>query len=105
MSVNRATKLAELPPILPDLLRPGLRIVFCETAAGPASAKRAAYYAHPQNRFWPPLHAIGLTPHRVEPAQFPLLLDFGLGLTDLAKHVFGMDHELPPGSLGAAARE
>ena len=45
-------------PVLPDLLRPGLRIVFCGTAAGTVSAARGAYYAHPQNRFWSALHAV-----------------------------------------------
>ncbi len=93
------------PPVLPDLLRPGLKIVFCGTAPGTMSARRGEYYAHPQNKFWPTLHAIGLTARRLKPAEYPLLLDCGVGLTDLAKHVYGMDKELPPGSLGAAARE
>ena len=48
--------------VLPDLIKPGLRIVFCGTAAGNVSAARGAYYAHPQNRFWSALHAFGLTP-------------------------------------------
>jgi TDG/mug DNA glycosylase family protein len=104
MSVDRAASVIHPPPILPDLLRPGLKIVFCGTAAGTTSARRGEYYAHPQNRFWATLHAIGLTPERLKPTQFPLLLDCGVGLTDLAKHAFGMDRELPPGSLGEAAR-
>jgi G:T/U-mismatch repair DNA glycosylase len=41
--------------VLPDLLRPGLRIVFCGTAAGTASARAGAYYAGPGNAFWPTL--------------------------------------------------
>ena len=53
--------------VLPDLLRPGLRIVFCGTAAGNVSAARGAYYAHPQNRFWSALYAFGLTPRQLEP--------------------------------------
>jgi hypothetical protein len=40
------------PPILPDVLMPGLKLVFCGTAAGTVSARRGQYYAHPQNRFW-----------------------------------------------------
>jgi TDG/mug DNA glycosylase family protein len=78
-------------------------VVFCGTAAGSVSAARGAYYAHPQNRFWPTLHAIGLIPRRLEPAEFPLVLDWGIGLTDIAKHVSGMDKELPPQSLGRHA--
>ena len=60
-----------LAHVLPDVLEPGLRIVFCGTAAGHVSARRGAYYAHPQNRFWPALHAIGLTPRRLEPEDYP----------------------------------
>src|SRR5208283_2642408 len=93
------------PPVLPDLLRPGLKIVFCGTAPGTTSALRGHYYAHPQNKFWPTLHAIGLTPRRFDPSEFQLLLDWGVGLTDLAKNAYGMDKELPPGSLGLRARE
>jgi double-stranded uracil-DNA glycosylase len=93
------------PPVLPDLLRPGLNIVFCGTAPGTTSARRGEYYAHRQNKFWPTLHAIGLTPRRLQSSEFHLLLDWGVGLTDLAKNAYGMDKELPPGSLGEPARE
>ena len=90
-------------PILPDLLRPGLRLVFCGTAAGTVSAARGHYYAHPQNKFWRTLHAVGLTPRQLEPAEFPVLLAWRIGLTDIAKHVSGMDRQLPGGSLGRMA--
>jgi len=90
-------------PILPDVLRPGLRIVFCGTAAGTLSAARGWYYAHPQNKFWRTLHAVGLTPRCLAPAEFADLSRYGLGLTDIAKHVSGMDKQLPPGALGRAA--
>jgi double-stranded uracil-DNA glycosylase len=89
--------------VLPDLLQPGLRIVFCGTAAGNVSAARGAYYAHPQNRFWSALHAIGLTPRQLRPEEYHEMLQWGLGLTDIAKHVSGMDRELPPGALGREA--
>ena len=89
--------------VLPDLLQPGLRIVFCGTAAGNVSAVRGAYYAHSQNRFWSALHAIGLTPRQLRPEEYPEMLQWGLGLTDIAKHVSGMDRELPLGALGREA--
>jgi len=90
-------------PILPDVLAPGLRVVFCGTAAGTVSAARGCYYAHPQNKFWRTLHAVGLTPHRLEPAEFMRLPSWGLGLTDIAKGVCGMDKQLPAGALGREA--
>jgi TDG/mug DNA glycosylase family protein len=91
--------------VLPDLLRPGLKIVFCGTAAGTVSARRGHYYAHPQNKFWPTLHAIGLTPRLLKAEEFPLVGEWGIGLTDIAKTVSGMDKELPSGSLGRLACE
>jgi double-stranded uracil-DNA glycosylase len=89
--------------VLPDLIEPGLKIVFCGTAAGNVSAARGAYYAHPQNRFWSALHAFGLTPRKLKPEEYPELRQWGLGLTDIAKHVSGLDRELPPGALGREA--
>ena len=86
-----------------------MRVVFCGSAAGHESARQAAYYAHPQNRFWPTLHDVGLTPTRIVPAQFRSILKHGLGLTDLCKTASGGDVELPadaddPGALEAKIR-
>jgi double-stranded uracil-DNA glycosylase len=81
--------------ILPDVLRPGLRLVFCGTAAGKRSAAEGAYYAHPGNLFWRALFQSGLTPRLLTPQEFPLLPDWGIGLTDLAKRHAGNDDELP----------
>lgn len=80
--------------ILPDVLAPDLEVVFCGTAAGRKSAEVGAYYAGPGNKFWPTLHAVGLTPQRLMPHDFRRLLDFRLGLTDLAKYAFGADASL-----------
>lgn len=80
--------------ILPDVLQPGLWAVFCGTAASNVSARVGAYYAGPGNAFWPTLHSVGLTPHRLDPAAFHTLPDYGLGLTDLAKHESGVDAQL-----------
>jgi TDG/mug DNA glycosylase family protein len=37
--------------VLPDVLVPGLAVVFCGNAAGKVSAQRGAYYAGPGNYF------------------------------------------------------
>jgi double-stranded uracil-DNA glycosylase len=81
--------------VLPDVLQPGLALVFCGTAAGKRSAAERAYYAHPGNLFWRALFEAGLTPRQLAPAEFPLLPAFGIGLTDLAKRHSGNDSELP----------
>ncbi|MGJ4900653.1 mismatch-specific DNA-glycosylase [Bradyrhizobium sp. HKCCYLS2058] len=77
---------------LPDQLRPGLRLVFVGTAASERSAATGHYYAHPGNRFWRTLHAVGLTPRLYQPQEFPALLSLGIGFTDLCKLGAGMDH-------------
>jgi len=89
--------------LVPDLLAPGLDLVFCGTAPSPASFKARAYYANPGNAFWPTLHAVGLTPERLAPARYPELLTLGIGLTDLNKTEYGSDHELSPDAMDAAA--
>lgn len=86
---------AQTKYVLPDLLAHGLRLVICGSAAGSASARAKAYYAGPGNRFWQVLFDIGLTPRRLDPGDFRLLLDHGIGLTDMAKTVSGPDSSLP----------
>ncbi|MGJ5178421.1 mismatch-specific DNA-glycosylase [Bradyrhizobium oligotrophicum] len=77
---------------LPDQLQPGLRLVFVGTAASERSAATGHYYAHPGNRFWRTLFAVGLTPRLYRPEEFPALLALGIGFTDLCKQGAGMDH-------------
>ena len=71
-----------------------LDLVIVGTGPGRASAKRRHYYAGPGNRFWHMLHEVGLTPIELRPGHYAKLLDYGIGLTDLAK-----------GACGARARD
>jgi TDG/mug DNA glycosylase family protein len=89
--------------VLPDILPPGLRLVFCGTAAGTASAKARAYYAGPGNSFWATLHATGLTPKQLKPAEFARLPEFGIGLTDICKVRHGSDEEVGTVEFDVAA--
>ena len=89
--------------IVPDLLAPGLDVVFCGTAPSRISARERAYYANPANQFWPTLHLVGLTPLRMAPADYPTLLTLGIGLTDLDKIESGNDDELSPEALDPGA--
>lgn len=80
--------------ILPDVLVNDLKVVFCGTAVGAKSAERSAYYAGPGNKFYRTIHAIGLTPRRLEPHEYKELPEYGIGLTDMAKKVYGNDDVL-----------
>ncbi len=89
--------------ILPDVLQPGLKLVFCGTAPSRRSAADGAYYAHPGNYFWRALHEAGLTPRQFAPSEFRKLAALGIGLTDLAKCHSGNDSELPDGAFDVPA--
>jgi TDG/mug DNA glycosylase family protein len=92
--MDQPVALPPLPDVLHDLLAPSLLVVLCGTAASAVSAKAAAYYANPQNKFWAILHQTGLTPERLQPHQFRDLLQYRIGLTDLVKTHSGMDHQI-----------
>ena len=80
--------------VLEDLLAPGLALVVCGSAAGTRSAALRQYYAGPGNKFWRTLAETGLTPRRLAPAEYRLLLDFGIGLTDVIKDQSGPDAQI-----------
>ncbi|MFV3076002.1 mismatch-specific DNA-glycosylase [Niveispirillum fermenti] len=82
--------------ILPDILVPGLHLVFCGTAPSRVSAAKGAYYANPGNAFWPTLARLGLVPAGWRAADFDRMNDLGLGLTDLNKVEIGNDADLTP---------
>lgn len=82
--------------LVPDLLAPQLKLVFCGTAPSEVSARKKSYYANPGNQFWPVLARAGLTPAQLRPGQYRELLSFGIGLTDLCKTHWGNDDDVPP---------
>lgn len=89
-------------PILPDVLQPGLNVVFCGTAIGHVSARTGTYYAGPGNYFWGALYDVGLTPRLLAPHEFRLVPQFGVGLTNIVPHIEGMDNILRPDDFDVA---
>jgi TDG/mug DNA glycosylase family protein len=71
--------------VLPDYLSKGLKVVFVGTGASDFSASRGHYYANPRNSFWKLLHVAGFTDRQLAPEDDHLVLEFGLGLTDVVK--------------------
>ena len=69
---------------MPDVLAPGVRLVFVGINPGRASAAAAAHFANPRNDFWRLLHEAGLTPRQLEPGEQSELLDLGIGITNAA---------------------
>ena len=77
---------------LPDLITPGLSILFCGINPGLYSAAVGYHFARPGNRFWVTLYRAGITDRLLTPAEGPALLQFGCGITDLvARSTAGAD--------------
>ena len=73
---------------LPDLLRPGLDLVFVGINPGERSAQLGHYYGHRGNAFWRVLSASPLVDGEVGPDDDHDLPDrFGIGFTDVVKRV------------------
>ena len=69
---------------VPDVLAPGLRVVFCGINPGFVSAAAGAHFANPRNDFWRLLHDAGFTPRLLAPEEQFDVLEFGVGLTNAA---------------------
>src|SRR5215213_4264689 len=86
---------------VPDVLRPGLRVLFCGINLGLWSAAVGHHFARPGNRFWKALHLGGLTPRLLAPDEQGELLALGLGITNLVERATAGAAELGPGELRA----
>jgi TDG/mug DNA glycosylase family protein len=69
---------------VPDVLEPGLDVVFCGINPGRVSAAAGAHFANPRNDFWRLLHEAGFTSRLLEPAEQFELLRYGIGVTNAA---------------------
>ena len=93
---------------IPDLVAPGLRVLFAGINPGLYSAATGYHFARPGNRFWPALHESGFTPRQLRPDEQPLLLRYGLGITNVAARATARADELSAAELrsgGAALAE
>jgi TDG/mug DNA glycosylase family protein len=92
------------PAGVPDLIAPGLSILFAGANPGLTTAERGFHYSHPANRFWPTLHAAGFTPRRFRPEENQELLALGFGITNVVKRATATSAELTRDELRAGAR-
>jgi TDG/mug DNA glycosylase family protein len=69
---------------VPDVLGPGLRVVFCGINPGFVSAAAGAHFANPRNDFWRLFHEAGFTPRLLAPDEQFEALQHGVGLTNAA---------------------
>jgi len=69
---------------VPDVLAPGLDVLFCGINPGFRSAAAGAHFANPRNDFWRLLADAGLTPTQLAPDEQRRMLELGYGLTNAA---------------------
>ncbi len=75
--------LAATGKTVPDVIAPGLRVLFCGINPGLYTAAVGHHFARPGNRFWPALFAAGFTNRLLSPFDERLLLESGYGVTNV----------------------
>ena len=88
---------------IPDVLAPGLRVLFCGINPGRVSAAAEAHFANPRNDFWRLLHTAGFTPRLLEPAEQFELLTYGIGVTNAAARTTPGSGDLRKADFAGAA--
>ena len=112
MAAGRFTR-AELDAhrgaVVDDLLGPNLRLLFVGINPGLWTAAANAHFARPGNRFWPALHAAGITAHVVDAsagmpeADRDQLLAAGVGISNIVPLATARADELTSAQLRSGA--
>lgn len=89
---------------VPDVIAPGLQVLFCGINPGLYSGAVGHHFARPGNRFWPVLHAAGFTERLLSPFEERELLRYGYGITNIVERATASAHELTTRELGEGAR-
>lgn len=101
MSPTRAELLAAEGTTVPDVIGPGLAVLFCGINPGLWTAWSQHHFGRPGNRFWPALHRAGFTPRQLDPAEQHTLLDLGLGITNVVERATATAAEVSRDELRA----
>lgn len=91
---TKAELQAAVGKTVPDVIAPGLTVLFVGINPGLYSAATGHHFARPGNRFWPALHQSGLTPRLLHPDEEADLLTWGLGITNLVARATAAASEL-----------
>jgi TDG/mug DNA glycosylase family protein len=89
---------------VPDVIGPGLDVLFCGINPGLYSAIAGQHFARPGNRFWKALHGAGFTDRLLAPGDQRSLLGFGCGVTNLVARESASADELAPEELRRGGR-
>jgi double-stranded uracil-DNA glycosylase len=84
---------------IPDVIAPGLKVLFCGINPGLYSAAVQHHFGRPGNRFWKALHDGGFTPRLLSPFEEKELLKYGYGITNLVEWATALADEITPDQL------
>jgi TDG/mug DNA glycosylase family protein len=101
---TKADLLAAAAKFVPDVIAPGLSVLFCGINPGLYTAAVGHHFARPGNRFWKALHAGGFTPRVLDPSEEGLLPGFGCGIINVVPRATAAAAELSAEELVAGGR-
>ena len=90
---------------VPDILRPGLKLVIVGVNPGTSSGKAGRHYAFRGNHFWPLMYQSGLLPIPLTYAEDDKVLDYDIGLTNLVDRTSPGQDDLTKDELRAGAEQ
>lgn len=88
---------------VPDLVAPGLAVLFVGINPSLWSAVIGHHFGNPNNRIWPTLHRAGFASRRLLPTESEELLAQGYGITNLVNRATATAAEISSGELRAGA--
>lgn len=89
---------------VPDVIAPGLRVLFCGINPGLYTAAVGHHFARPGNRFWRVLHEAGFTDRLLRPDEESELLRHGWGITNVVDRATATAAELSEQELAEGGR-
>lgn len=89
--------------VVPDIVAPGLKILFVGINPGLRSAALKHHFAGHSNRFWKLLHGAGFTLVKFSPLEDRELLSLGYGITNIVPRTTATAAELTKEEFRAGA--
>jgi TDG/mug DNA glycosylase family protein len=101
---TKAQLLAAYGKPVPDIIAPGLKVLFVGINPGLYSGAVGHHFARPGNRFWPVLFKAGFTTHQLLPQEERELLQCGYGITNIVSRSTASAAELDQEELRTGGR-
>lgn len=111
MGFSRAELEAARELTVPDLIGPGVRLLFVGINPGLWTAATQTHFAHPGNRFYPALHEAGIIDREIDrsngmsDADREHLVERGIGITNVVRRTTARASELSTDELRRGAEQ